>query len=159
MGGILKLVISVIFVMSISLTLRADTTQSCVEAGKLNSKLTCGVFINGLPEGEIGIKINGKSPTQESKVLTTKNGKYRTEVAWDGYFGGVPRNPELRVQLLSGKDETVLVESYKNFDLHKMEKETEKSVSENDDNVGLRTADDVIYLSCNYQKLESADCK
>lgn len=129
----------------------------------INSKLSCKVFINAMPEADLEIHITGTTPTQESKTLTAKTGKFRAELSWEGYYEGIPRNPEMRIQYLTMDQEKIILEAYKNFDLQKYEKQESKKkcnllASENDDNIGIRTAEEVVYLSCDYLKITSTDC-
>ncbi len=115
----------------------------------INAKLSCKVFVNAMPKADLEIAISGKNPVKDSTTIAGKSGKFRAELSWEGYFEEVPLNPEMRIQYLA-PNETVVLEAYKIFDLHKYEKENPSVLSENDDNIGVRTADEVVYLSCDY---------
>ncbi len=118
-------------------------------ATKLNALLSCQIFANSMPQGQLEMSLSGQTAGQVSKNIKTDSGKFRAEISWGGFFEGTPRNPEIRIQYLSSSAESILVESYKNVDLHRIEKSNDCC---DVDNVGLKTADDLIYLSCTYQK-------
>jgi hypothetical protein len=139
----------VIFSLFFALAAPASSQQ------EINSKLSCKVFIDAMPEADLEIHITGQSPIQESRMINGKTGRFRTELSWEGYFEGYPKNPELRIQYMD-RDDNVIIEAYKNFDLHKFEKEN-KFIAENDDNLGMRTAKEVVYLSCEYNKVKVQD--
>ncbi len=146
---------TLLFLFTILSAAAVSAAPTCKTESKLNSKLTCKLFINALPEADLEIHITGTSPTQESREVQTKSGKFRAEISWDGYWENYPRNPEMRIQAFANND-SVSMEAYKNFDLHRYEKQG--SVSESDDNIGIRTSNDVVYLSCNYTRLGAAPC-
>ncbi len=116
-----------------------------------------------MPKEDLEINFTGTDPVQDSKTVTGKSGKFRVELSWSGYYEGIPRNPEMHIFYLSSDEEKVILESYKNFDLQKHAKQESddcqaQSISENDDNIGVRTADEVVYLSCDYLRVTTKDC-
>lgn len=149
----MKILSSTLLALCFSLSASAD--ELC-KVAKLNSKLSCKIFINALPEAELELHISGTTPTQASKTLSTRTGKYRAELSWDGFWEQVPRNPEMRIQYLNSTTDQVILEAYKNFDLHRFEKENR--LAENDDNIGIRTSQDVVYLSCDYIRIAPSEC-
>ncbi|OQW53656.1 MAG: hypothetical protein A4S09_07060 [Proteobacteria bacterium SG_bin7] len=116
----------------------------------IDSKLSCKVFVHGMPKADLEIDFTGTTSIRDSVTITGKNGKFHIELVWDGYYEGVPLNPEMRILYLNLDETSVILEAYKNFDLQKYSNEY---TSENDDNIGVRTADEIVYLSCDYLKI------
>ena len=116
---------------------------------RVDSLLTCQIFANGMPKGMLEMPINGETANQVSKSIETKSGEFRAEISWGGLYEDTPLNPEIRIQYLNVAAQNIVVESYKNVDLQRIEKSNDCCEV---DNVGLKTMDDVIYLSCTYQK-------
>ncbi len=114
----------------------------------LNASLTCKVFNHGYPQGELSIDIKGNKAVKKSLEIRTSRRQYRAELIWDGLYGDIPKNPEARILSLD-RDGNVDVESYKNVDLQRIEKSNDGFEA---DNIGVRNADDAIYLSCTYEK-------
>lgn len=117
-------------------------------AYSVDSQLNCQIFVNGMPYADLELAISGTEEKQVSKKINTPNGNYKAEISWGGFFEEVPLNPEIRLQTLDAQGHTI-VESYKNVDLLKIEKSDECCEA---DNVGLKTSNDTVYLSCKYKK-------